>query len=126
MLRILYVGNDPNDLAWERLQSANGFEYEKVGQVYDAMDKINRGNHDGLFLASLRVPPITNYNNLTRGGFDIIEEARKKGLPIIVRTGFRDDKVHKKLSELGVTVLRAPNHLELVVPTVKKVFGEAA
>lgn len=120
---ILYVGNDPNDLVLPMLRRANGFLYEQVGNVYTAIDAIRKRDYNGVFLASLRLSPIEDSTNLVKGGFDVIEAARSRNIPVVVRTGSVEERVHNRLAKLNVRVLPAPNNFKMIVPTVLNTFG---
>ena len=125
--KILYVNSDPMDLVFPLLREANGSNYTRMGNVSDAMEALKKGDYKGLFLQSLRVPPIdySSSDSIVSGGFRIIEAAKSQGLPIVVRTGSKNMGILRKLEDMigKEAILPAPNNLNLILPATRRIFG---
>lgn len=107
--QILYVGRDKSPRANPWLAGLRKYGVIKVKKVYDGNEAIDEINSDTnkyslVFVGNLGVPMTPSKDDLFEHGFEIVRQAKEKGLSVVVMNSHGITYVDMKLRKMEVDV----------------------
>ncbi len=119
MKRVLLISPGNTKVAMTYLLRDEGYQVDYAPTQEDYEKLVSSGECAGVLIGDLRVPgESTSVEEPCQSGFEVIEDATRRGIPVLAVSGEGSQYVEKKAEDLGAKVLT------MQVVQFEKIFTE--